>query len=221
MFDHIEVTYKVFATPYGIEKELNKLDNLPLLSFDTEVNSVYTTDERKEAKELLKCCTEDMHGEDIRLSKLVANSSGLSHPKITKVTHFIFSISRDESIIFICRDMKTELLIWNWLAKYEGKLIVHNVGFDLKIMHDRTGKFPLDYEDTQLLAKCLINNADDWKAKTGLKHLMGQYYDPKWTEIGTYDVVNYKDKNFLRYCAIDGASTFKLWEDLKEFLDED
>ena len=222
MNKHINVSYDLYTTRYGILRTLDELYARKTLSFDTEVQSVYNIDERNEAKELLKCCQDERSPEDVRLSKLVANSSGLSHPKITKVTHFQFGLSEDEAVIFICRDMDTELLVWNWLAEWEGKLLVHNAGFDLKIMHERTGKFPKDFEDTQLLAKCLINDADDWKARTGLKHLMGEYYDPKWQELDDdgYDVVDYKNEAFLRYCAIDVGSTYKLYTMLMEEVNE-
>ena len=218
MNKHIEVNYKLYTTTYSALKALDKLPML--ISFDVEVQSIYSLDERAEAKELLKCCQTEMSGEDLRLTKLVGNSSGLSHPKITKVTHFIFGISKSESIIIICNSHKMENTICNWVADYKGKLIVHNVGYDLKIIHERTGRFPIDFEDTQLLAKCLINDTDDWKARVGLKHLMGSYFDPRWTEIESYDIQDYKNEAFLRYSAIDGAATYYLWEQLQETLDE-
>jgi len=161
-----------------------------------------------------------MVGEDIRLSKLVANSSGLSHPKITKVTHVIFGLSESDAIIFVVNGPKTEQMVMKWIVDYTGKLLIHNSLFDLKLVHHRTGRFPIDFEDTQLLAKCLINNTQDWHSRTGLKHLMGTHYDPRWTEIESYDIVDYKNTAFLRYSSIDGAATFKLWNDLQEHIDE-
>lgn len=218
MQSYIEVKYTVYSTMYTAMKALESLPNL--ISFDLEVQSIYTPEERAEAKELLKCCTEDMHGEDIRLTKLVRNSSGLSHPKITKVTHFIFGISREESIIVICDDHRLELAIMNWVVNYKGKLITHNSLYDLKIVHQRTGKFPEDFEDTQLLAKCLINDTQDWQSKTGLKHIMSSYYDPRWQLFEDYDSTDYRNEAMLNYAAIDGAATYYLWEILQEQINE-
>ena len=82
------------------------------------------------------------------------------------------------------------------------------------------GKLPIDYEDPMLLLKTLVNDVDEWQAKVGLKDFMGQYYDPKWTMIDTYDIVNFKDESFLRYCAIDGAATYYGYELIKERLNE-
>ena len=214
MNSYIEVSYTVYSTMYTAMKALASLPDL--VSFDLETQSIYSLEERAEAKELLKNYAEDMHTEDVKLSKLVRNSSGLSHPKITKVTHFIFGLSRSEAIIIICSDPKLELSILNWVADYKGKLITHNSLFDLKLVHQRTGKFPVDFEDTQLLAKCFINDTQDWQAKTGLKHIMSSYYDPKWQLIESYDIQDYKDEAFLRYASIDGAATYYLWELLQE-----
>ncbi len=222
MLDYIEVEYEVYSTPFTIKQQLDKLASYPLLSLDTETQSRYTNEERAEAKQLLKCCAEEMSPEDTILSKLVSNSSGLSHPSITKVTHFIFGLSESKSVIFICYDMKTELLIWNWVSQYKGKLLIHNASFDLKIMHHRISKFPLDFEDTQLAVKTMINHVETWKANSGLKHLMGSYYDPSWTLLDDegYDNPDYKNKKFLRYMAIDGAATYKLNELIQEQVQE-
>ncbi len=93
-------------------------------------------------------------------------------------------------------------------------MLIHNTGFDLRICYHRTGKLPLDYEDTQLLAKTYVNDADVWKAKVDLKSLMGDQYDPKWSLFADYNVKNLNDKHFLDYAAIDGASVCLLWRQI-------
>ena len=217
--DYIKVAWRVCDDPTSFDTFFKELESLPIISYDCETQSIYTPEEKKEAKHLLDKHSDDLDPEDKKLSKLVANSSGLSHPAIVKVTHFIFGISESESIILIAYDYATELTIMKWLITYTGKLLVHNSTFDLKLVYDRTQRFPVDYEDTQLLAKCYINDTDEYKARVGLKLLMGDYYDPKWTLIDTYDVEDYLDENFLRYCAIDGASVMLLWEQLQEYLE--
>ena len=215
MNEYIHVNYKLYNTDFTIQKALRKLDDLPMISYDCETQALYSIEEKVEAKDLLKG---DLSYEDTKLCKLVARSSGLSNPRLIKATHFIFGISKSEAIICIANNRKTEEMIFNWLSKFKGKVLIHNSLFDLKIMYERVNRLPIDYEDTQLLAKSLINNVDTWQAKTGLKELMSSYYDPKWELIDTYDIVNYKDEAFLRYSSIDGAATFKLWEDIQETL---
>ena len=84
-------------------------------------------------------------------------------------------------------------------------------------MYQRVGELPIDYEDPMLLLKTLINDVNEWECKVGLKDFMGGYYNPKWSMlVDTYDIQDFKDKNFLEYCAIDGCSTYYAWELLQE-----
>ena len=215
MLEYIKVNYKVYSTDYSIMKVLKTLNDTPIISFDLETQSLYSVEQKKEAKELLK---EELSYEDTKFCKQVANSSGLSNPRLIKATHFLFGTSKSDAIICIANTRKTEEMIFKWLSEYKGKTIVWNSLFDLKIMKNRIDKLPLDFEDPMLLLKSLINDVDDWNAKVGLKDFMGQYYDPKWTMIDTYDVTDYKDKAFLRYCAIDAAATYYGYEIIKENL---
>ncbi len=211
----IEVECIVFNTLWNINKILKDLNSVSLLGFDVETRSIYSLEEIKEAKGMLKH-PELINPEDLILVKQVAKSSGLSCPQLIQTTHFVFGLSERKSIICIAHDARTERAIWNWLVKYPGKLLIHNTGFDLKICYQRTGKFPKDYEDTELLAKTFINDADVWKAKVGLKVLMGDLYNPKWSLFADYDVKNFNDPNFLDYAAIDGAAVYLLWRQLNE-----
>jgi len=209
------VNYQVYNTLYSINKILRVLNEHKILGFDVETRSIYTAEQVKEAKELLK------HPKNINPCflinvKKVAKSSGLSHPTLIRTTHFIFGITSTESVILIAHDEKTEMAIWNWIVKYKGKFLIHNSGFDLKICYQRTGKLPVNFEDTQLIAKCYINNADNWKAKVGLKVLMGGYYNPKWSMYEDYNIKNINDTDFLEYCAIDGSSVVMLYRLLQE-----
>lgn len=213
--DIIKVRYKVYASTYSIRKELPKLlRNHDMLSFDTEVRSVYPKKEREEAKEYLKEATasDNLY----RLAMMVSNSSGLSYPSITETTHFIFGLDRATSVIFICNDHATEMFIWNEVAKYNGVFLIHNSLFDLKIMYERIGKLPKKFIDTALKAKCLINHVDTWKAKTGLKELVGSYYKPEWSMMDEYEPETLKDENFLDYCGHDGAAGFLVYELIQE-----
>jgi ribonuclease D len=116
--------------------------------------------------------------------------------------------------------MAVEMIIWNWLAKYEGLIIVHNSLFDLKLMYHRVKKFPKNYEDTQLLAKTFVNHVDIWKAKVGLKELVGDHYLPAWSLFDTYEPKNLRDPKFLMYAATDGCATILLYEQLEEHINK-
>lgn len=220
MKEYIKVNYEFHTTLYSINKALKKLESYDILSLDFEAQSVYSLKERAEAKDLLKQYSEDMSPDDIRLSKMVARSSGLSNPRISKVTHVIFGLSNHESVVLVVNGYKSLKAIMDWIVNYPGKLIIHNSLFDLKIVHYWTNKLPKDFIDTQLLTKTVINHTENWKAKSGLKDLMSGHYDPRWCEIESYDIQDFKNEAFLRYSAIDGAATYKLYEELQEHLNE-
>lgn len=209
----IEVTREVYKTPWTIKLQLDWLNGWDKLSFDVETSGLYSKEQRREA---MKLTEEGLKTEMHKLVSVVANNSGLSFPSITKTTHFIFGISKSHSVILVPPDANSELFIWNWLSKYQGTLLIHNTLFDLKIMYNRIKKLPVDYEDTMLMLKTLINNSDVWKAKTGLKDVMDGYYDPAWSLYDQYEPENPMDLNFLDYAAIDGAATYHLHELIME-----
>ena len=212
----IQVKYIIKTTSWQIHKTLKDLEKIPELSFDIETKGVYSKEERKEALETLK--SEDIDIYLRKLASVVSNNSGLSFPTLIETTHFIFGLTKDESIILIPENASTEILIWNWLKTYPGTLYIHNTLFDLKVMYSRIKALPNNYEDTALWVKTLINNSDSWKASVKLKELMGEYYDPAWTLIDEYEPDNVLDPKFLRYAAIDGAATYYLQELIKEEL---
>jgi len=213
----IEVEYKLYTSTYSIRNKIPELlANNSIISFDCETRSVYNKSDRDDAKEYLKQVTtaDPLYSQ----ARMVAESSGLSYPSLVRTTHFLFGESKNKSHIVVCYTRELEVYLWNLIADYKGKLLVHNALYDLKIMYQRTGKLPIDYVDTALMVKCLINHTEIWKAKVGLKGLMGEYYDPRWSLMNDYEPVNLKDNEFIRYCSIDAASTYYLHElVLKEF----
>lgn len=212
----INVTYKVVSSKWHINKVLEVLNEYEILGFDTEVAGVYSKAERKEATVYLK--GKDLPVNNKAIALQIEANSGLSYPSLTNVTHFIFGISDHSSIIIICTNPQLEIFLWDWVSKFKGLLLIHNTLFDLKIMYHRVGKFPVNYEDTQLLAKCLTNDVEVWKAKVDLKSLMGSHYDPTWALYNKYEPDNLKDKEFLDYMSIDGAAVYKLWFDIQESI---
>lgn len=214
----IHVNFKVYSTAFHIRKALKDLEQHDILGFDTETKGLYSKPERKLAEQQLK--DENLPLSDRRICQLVANNSGLSFPSLVAVTHFVFGLSESESVIFISTNPQTELMIWNWVAQHPGLLIIHNTLFDLKIMYNRVRCFPQNYEDSALLAKTYINNADSWKAKIGLKDLVGEYYPPHWALYDKYEPDDLKDPGFLEYTAIDGAANMKLWGLIQEHANE-
>jgi hypothetical protein len=213
MNEFIEVKYVVHGTTWHINEALKSLESHGILSLDIETKGVYARKQRAEALKLLDQQTStELH----KLASIVANNSGLSYPSLVNVTHFVFGLSKDKSVILIVSNEREELNVWKWVSKFNGLLVIHNTLFDLKIMYHRIRCLPKYYDDTALMAKTLINNSNNWKSKVALKELMGSHYSPEWTLIDEYEPDNPRDPKFLRYTAIDGASTLYLYELLQE-----
>jgi hypothetical protein len=214
----IKVEYDVYASTYSIKNKLPKLLNSKsILGFDTETRSVYNKVTREEAKKYLK--TAEPYDSLRKQALVVAESSGLSYPSIVRTTHFIFGETKDKSNVVVCDSEQKEMLVWKMVADYAGTFLVHNSLFDLKIMFQRLGKLPKNYIDTALLAKCIVNHVNIWKAKTGLKELVGSYYDPKWSLMNDYEPDDLKNKSFMKYAATDGCAVVLLYELIQEMLE--
>ncbi len=214
--DFIKVDYQLFTDSYFLKKLFKKLETYDVLGFDTESSGVYPKIERELANQWIN--TEKLSVQKRKQYLLIANNSGLSFPNLTRTTHFIFSPTNDFSYIIVCQTLSQEMKVWKWLTTYRGKLLIHNTVHDLQIMYDRVKQFPHDYEDTMLLSKCFINNCDVWKAKVGLKDLMGSQYDPAWALFDQYEPEEVYDTKFIEYAAIDGAAVFGLWNDIQEHI---
>ncbi len=220
MSNFVKVENIILSSSYKI---MNKLPRLlrehKMLSLDVECRTVYTKEERDEAKSYLKDVgTSDPY---YKQARIVSASSGLSYPTIVKTTHFIFGLSKNKVYTIICKTPEMELFIWNLIADYFGTFLVHNSGFDLKICLQRTGKIPKNVIDTQLLAKCLINHVNIWKAKTGLKDLVGDYYPPSWSLYSDYEPADLKNEAFLLYCGYDGSAVWTVYELMQEELKDE
>jgi hypothetical protein len=211
MSNFITVDYTTYSTTLSALQALRDIPHV--VSLDFEVQSIYTNAEREEAKLLLK---EELDRPTERLCKLVANSSGLSHPTITKITHMIVGLDEATAIVIIISNIQMEVAMLEWVVTSDHHFICHNASYDLKQVYVKTDRLPQKFDDTQLLAKTYINHCDVWRANTGLKELMAQYYDPRWINILGYDNEDLKNEAFLRYSAIDAAATMLLWKQLQE-----
>jgi DNA polymerase I-like protein with 3'-5' exonuclease and polymerase domains len=217
----IKVEYEVYSTLFGIRKALKDIEAADgMVSLDLETRSINTKFQRALAKTCLK--ENDLPIEEVNEYTRILHSSGLSHPSMIQTTHIILGLDVYKSVIFVV-DERLERYVFNWLVNTDLKLIIHNASFDLKVIHHRTGKFPKNYEDTQQLAKTLINDCNNYHSRTGLKLLVGRHYPPRWSmkEETDYEVKNLKDEDFLQYCAIDGSAVRLLYNMLQKTIKEE
>ncbi len=207
----IEVTY----TFTGDVKEAKRLlDALPdTIACDFEAASKITKNRRVYLEQRLARNTLSVAYRNKIQQSL--NATGLSHPSLVDITHFSCAWSDSESLVLVTDTPEMRKMLYEWLVTTGRTQIWHNAGFDFKHILHNTSKLPLNYEDTQLLAKVLLNDANNFKAKTGLKELMGYAYPPSWKDLADgFAPVDPYDSNFLLYAAIDACATWKLWTDI-------
>src|SRR5690606_35982680 len=112
--------------------------------------------------------------------------------------------------------------VMEWLITTNVKQIWHNACYDFRLLYYATGKFPKNFEDSQIFAKTVFNHVDTFKARTGLKELAGAAYGA-WgiTEYDFFTLDNMYNETLLKYAATDACATVWVWERLVEFYQEE
>jgi hypothetical protein len=194
------------------------LNSMPdTIACDFETASMYTDTQKAKFSEALPFASK---WPAIKLRQKI-KSDGLSHPALTTVTHFSFAPSRTEGYVIILDTDEILEALMDWLVTDTRKQIWHNFSFDGRHIMHHTGKLPIDFEDSQILAKTLLNHVETYKANTGLKQLMGWEFG-SWSLADTpFNLSNIYSEDLLRYAAIDAAATFGLWEDIQNQLKGD
>lgn len=142
-------------------------------------------------------------------------ATALDHPFHCVVTHFAFAFSDSHGYVVTCDTDEIRDAVFSFLVTTKKRQVVHNASYDFKHVYFNTRKFPQVYEDTQILAKTLINHCDTNKAQTGLKHLAGHRYGAWGISSDNFDLAHIYDDHVHHYAAIDAAATYWLWSSLQ------
>lgn len=145
-------------------------------------------------------------------------ATGLGHPSKETLTHLSFANSESHGRVIVFENKKIEQVVLNWLTTTKIPQIWHNASYDFKFIWHRTGKFPLVYEDTAILAKTITNHVNVFKSKVGLKELMGHYYGDWAVSSELFSLDNLKNETLIKYAAIDACATYKLWNQIQEYI---
>lgn len=193
------------------------LQQLPeLFAADFEVASKYT----KRDKELFKYRLDHrkLSDEEYRVNLQALVSDGLSYPSLTEVTHLSVGWTDRDSKVIVCNNANIRNLVFRFLTETTSTQIWHNASFDFKHIFYNTGKLPKNYIDTQLLAKCILNDADSFKDRTGLKDLMAYAYGDWAISKENFTLEEMYDENMIRYAATDSPATYRLYQDILKDL---
>ena len=80
---------------------------------------------------------------------------------------------------------------------------------------------PLNYEDTALRAKCILNHVETHQAKVGLKQLAGARYGAWAISPDHFTVDQMYDEKILLYAATDAAATYWLYQSINRYIDQE
>jgi hypothetical protein len=205
------------ANLYTIMQTLKNIENR-IVALDFETASKWSDAEKDEIKQYME------EREIDRLTKRelrqYLESSGLSHPSLTYITHLSVAWSDQDSFVAVLDTDYKRRVVLKWLVSDNRKQIWHNYSFDGKLIMYHTGRLSKDYEDTEVLSKTLLNHTDILQAKSGLKHLMGYRYGDWAVSKDNFNIDNLYDKDLIKYAAIDACATYALWEEMNEATGE-
>lgn len=152
--------------------------------------------------------------EEYRINLQALLADGLSYPSLTQVTHLSVAWSDRDSRVIVCSGASVRNLVFDFLTTTTKTQLWHNASFDFKHIYFNTNKFPKNYIDTQLFAKCILNDADSFKDRTGLKDLMAYAYGDWAISKENFTLEEMYDENMIRYAATDTPATFRLYQDI-------
>lgn len=216
MLGSIDVKYTYTNIPY---KALQLLKNAEDLSaYDFEVVNKLTEKTKKEYTQKILTDTSLNKHDIINLTKQI-EATGLSHPSLTCVSHLAVASKKDEGFVIICDTDIMRNLVFNFLVTTDKTQIWHRSLFDFKHIFYHTKKLPKNYVDTQLLAKSLLNDADNFKSLSSLKELMGWQYGT-WSlfDNDTITLENMFEQKVIKYACTDACATKSLYEDIMHDL---
>lgn len=210
----IQVNYQSTNDANTAKQWLHGLPNLFAADLETAIrysNETIQTAKEKMVDELLP------KKERIRY-QAIAKATALGHPYHCTITHVNVAWTEEDAYVFIIDNKKIADVVLNFLVTTTSKQIWHNYCYDGRFMRYYAHADPIDIEDTQILAKTLINHVETFKARTGLKELMGPWYGDWGISSDNFTLEQQHDPKVIKYSAIDAAATFKLWEYLQDFI---
>lgn len=202
----IKVNYQSTNNAFTAQKWLANLPSL--FAADFEVANKYTKEERAVFAHTVETSLD-------RLERVTAqaklDSNQLGHPSHNELTHLSIAWSESDAYVLIIDNRSMLHVVLNFLTRTTSTQVWHNLSYDGKYIQYLTGKFPINYEDTQILAKTILNHVDTYKANTGLKQLAGHKYGGWGISSDNFTKEQMYDEHVLLYAATDACATYWLW----------
>lgn len=217
VFNYIEVDFKYTNSPETAAKWLNELDDVFAADFEAAIR--YSPERVQQAKE--NAANLDLPKKKRVLEQAIAKATPLGHPSHTIITHLSVACSEDKAFVIVIDSEEVADVVLEFLVTTDKTQIWHNYCFDGRLIRYYTYRDAKNVEDTQILAKTLLNHVETFKAKTSLKELAGQWYGEWAVSADNFTLAQIYDLNLIKYAATDACATYKLWKYLQQFLAEE
>ena len=214
----IPVNFQSTSNLLTADRWLRELESHPIISCDFETAIRYTPTDLAHFQSIID--SPDSSHLAKRQAQSCLRATALDHPSHTTITHLSVAWSESDAYVFIINSPKLLNRILTWLTTTTVTQIWHNASYDFRQIHYRTGKFPPSFEDTQLLAKCILNHVETYKAKTGLKELAGHKFGDWGISSDNFTLSQQFEPHVLRYAATDACATYWLWNSIQNHLKE-
>ena len=213
MYQPIIVNYQSTSSAYVANQWLRTLPDL--IACDTEAAIKFTPEQLTAMQTELDASPPLRRAIELRAC---LSATALSHPYYVDLTHVQIAWSDSDAYVFILDNKRITDLVLNFLVSTTRTQIWHNATFDFKHIYYHTGKFPPNYEDSSLLAKCILNHVDTNLATVGLKELAGKMYGSWGISSDHFDKSQMYDPTLLAYSATDACATYWLWHSIQRHI---
>lgn len=212
----ITVNYQSTNNLLVADSWLRHLDSFPIIALDFETAIRYTPADYASFQSII----DDPSSTNLqrRAAQAKLRATALDHPSHVAITHLSAAWSDSDSYVFIIDSPKLLRRILTWLTTTTTTQIWHNSSYDFRLIYHHTNRFPLNYEDSQLLAKTILNHVETYKARTGLKELAGHWYGDWAISADNFNLSQMYEPHVLKYAAIDACATFKLYHSIRSYL---
>ena len=215
MLQPIHVNFQSTSSVYTANQWLRDLASQPIIACDFEAAVKYTPNELDQYRALLDNDLSRL--ERIRIESIL-NATALDHPSHCVLTHCSIATSESDSYVFIFDNPRILRRVLNFLVTTDVKQIWHNASYDFKHIQYNVGTMPRNYEDSAILAKCILNHCDKNLATVGLKELAGKWYGEWAISPDSFDLSQMHDPKMLLYAATDACATYKLYHSMRNYI---
>ncbi len=130
-----------------------------------------------------------------------------------QLTMYSFAATESESFVIINENQAMEDMVLNFLTSTTSKIVMHNASFDMKIIKHRTDKFCLNFEDTQIIWRCINNHTNTQKALTGLKYLAKHIYADWAVAPDLFGIEHKYNPDLIHYAGVDACATMYVYNE--------